>query len=63
MSSNLPPDVTESMIPGNRPEDTEWERFLTWLDDIAIRYRLTSEDLKRYIEAGIYDEFKDIVNK
>lgn len=28
MSSNLPPGVTEGMIPGNRPEDTKWDRFL-----------------------------------
>ena len=29
MSSNLPPGVTESMIPGNRPEDAAFE---TWHD-------------------------------
>jgi len=27
MSSNLPPGVTESMIPGNRPEDADDEAF------------------------------------
>jgi hypothetical protein len=27
MSSNLPPGVTESMIPGNRPEDEAEEKF------------------------------------
>lgn len=32
MSSNLPPGVTESMIPGNRPEDMAWESFYEWLD-------------------------------
>lgn len=26
--SNLPPGVTESMIPGNRPEDEAEERFM-----------------------------------
>lgn len=26
--SNLPPGVTDSMIPGNRPEDEEWDSFL-----------------------------------
>ena len=25
---HYPPGVTESMIPGNRPEDAAWERFL-----------------------------------
>lgn len=28
MNSNLPPGVTESMIPGNRPEDKEYEEAL-----------------------------------
>lgn len=27
MGSNLPPGVSESMIPGNRPEDEWYERF------------------------------------
>ena len=27
MSSNLPPGVTESMIPGNRPEDAAFESW------------------------------------
>jgi len=35
MVSNLPPGVTESMIPGNRPEDEEVEILLT-LGDIQI---------------------------
>lgn len=26
--SNLPPGVTEGMIPGNRPEDAEWEALI-----------------------------------
>lgn len=26
-SFNLPPGVTESMIPGNRPEDNAWNHF------------------------------------
>lgn len=28
MGSNLPPGVTEGMIPGNRPEDIEFERLI-----------------------------------
>jgi len=27
MSGNLPPGVTEGMIPGNRPEDAEYEKW------------------------------------
>lgn len=31
MSSNLPPGVTEGMIPGNRPEDADFENMIEWL--------------------------------
>lgn len=30
MPSNLPPGVTEGMIPGNRPEDVETEYYITF---------------------------------
>lgn len=35
MSSNLPPGVNEGMLPGNRQEDTEYERWLDHLGDIG----------------------------
>lgn len=31
--SNLPPGVTASMIPGNRPQDEEWEQLI---DSVAV---------------------------
>lgn len=49
MNSNLPPGVTESMIPGNRPEDVEWERFLEDLDE---EYKGDIELLKQHIIVG-----------
>ncbi len=37
---SLPPGVTDSMIPGNTPEDVEWERILDailpQMDDLLI---------------------------
>jgi len=33
VKSNLPPGVTENMIPGNRVEDMEWERFWDNVDN------------------------------
>lgn len=47
--SNLPPGVTESMIPGNRPEDEEWDHLIDWLDGLGlspaeIRARLTERE-------------------
>ena len=43
MASNLPPGVTDSMIPGNRPEDREVEIVLV----LSIS---EIEDLKKYNE-------------
>ena len=34
--SNLPPGVTESMIPGNRPEDIMWDKVLDWILDSGL---------------------------
>ena len=42
--SNLPPGVTDNMIPGNRPEDIEWEKFHEWIDEIAEVYDIYSAD-------------------
>jgi hypothetical protein len=36
MSSNLPPGVTEGMIPGNRPEDEAAERLFDALGDASV---------------------------
>ena len=48
--SNLPPGVTESMIPGNRPEDAAWERLFDEMgssglhtEEAARRWRLGNE--------------------
>jgi hypothetical protein len=34
--SNLPPGVTESMIPGNRPEDVDWDNLWDWIACTSI---------------------------
>lgn len=43
MSNNLPPGVTEQMLPGNRPEDLEYEKAIDELreelGDIIAHYR------------------------
>ena len=36
MSSNLPPGVTESMLPGNRPDDLWWDIFYESLDESGV---------------------------
>ena len=35
MSSNLPPGVTTSMLPGNRHEDAEYERLANDLHEVV----------------------------
>lgn len=34
--SNLPPGVTDSMLPGNTPEDVAWGEFFVWLEEELI---------------------------
>lgn len=52
MESNLPPGMTDRMIPGNTPEDEEWESLFndmaTWgLSPAEIRRRVLSTFWKR----------------
>lgn len=49
--SNLPPGVTVGMIPGNRPEDTEWEEFGEWALEQFVD--LSSAEARRAVVAGI----------
>src|SRR3990167_5761088 len=44
MLSNLPPGVTDSMLPGNRPEDIAWDNFYEMLSDEAGDHLMSSED-------------------
>lgn len=44
--SNLPPGVSESSIPGNRPEDLEWEKFHEEIDDDTSRLGLRPSDAR-----------------
>ena len=48
--SNLPPGVSESMIPGNRPEDAAWDKFYEWLDEYTDQNRISIEELKARIQ-------------
>ena len=34
--SDLPPGVHEFMLPGNTPEDKEWETLFDWLYDCGL---------------------------
>lgn len=51
--SNLPPGVSESMIPGNRPEDAAWELFHEWLDDECGVNKLTFEEARLIWQTGL----------
>ena len=54
--SNYPPGITDSMIPGNRPEDEEYERlqneFLeTVMADCKCDFKKALERWKQYRQA------------
>jgi len=53
VSWDLPPGVTVDMIPGNRPEDEEWEEFNDWLVDVSNKYGLSIEQFKEIFLKGI----------
>lgn len=52
-SSNLPPGVTESMIPGNTPEDHEWESMAETIGKIADDNSLTPTDILDIVAMGL----------
>lgn len=59
MSSNLPPGVSENMIPGNRPEDAAWEFFHESVDEDCIKEGFT--DMDAHIIWGIgFEVFKHL---
>lgn len=53
MLSNLPPGVTESMLPGNRPEDQEWDEFCDWAIERMSCSNLSIEQLRTALRNGI----------
>lgn len=54
MSSNLPPGVSESDIPGNRPEDIAWEHLHEKIDSDSSDHGLTDMDARMAWEMGLY---------
>lgn len=53
MPSNLPPGVTESMIPGNRPEDQAWERVHEDIDNDAAKHGLSDMEVAHAWKSGL----------
>lgn len=52
MSSNLPPGVTDSTLPGNRPEDLKWEAFYQAIEDDTVHMALEAEEAYKIWEMG-----------
>jgi hypothetical protein len=46
----LPPGVEESDIPGNRPEDAEWEELLEWISIEADKRSIPPGKIKECLE-------------
>lgn len=52
--SNLPPGVSESMIPGNRPEDLAEEEFCEKLAEALLKKDWRQEDIDDLFESDRY---------
>ena len=59
MASNLPPGVTDSMLPGNRPEDIWFENFVDALyekiDEVKVKFGADNLALKDGLMAIVDD--------
>ncbi|HUT88711.1 MAG TPA: hypothetical protein VMY37_04395 [Thermoguttaceae bacterium] len=53
MTSNLPPGVTVSMIPGNRPEDGLLEAAEEWLMDELASANLRPDEYETVARVGL----------
>lgn len=63
MASNLPPGVTDGMIPGNRPEDREWEAIHESIDMDSDQRQLTPREALTVWRVGLqaWDDIKPTV--
>jgi hypothetical protein len=50
--NNLPPEVTPEMLPGNRPEDEEWENFIEFATESLAEGDLTIEEAYMAVTIG-----------
>jgi len=57
---NLPPGVTEAMIPGNRPWDLEIEKLFDELDGMIVTFLKDSDHV---ITADIPDLLRDLLKE
>jgi len=53
MESNLPPGVTESIIPGNSLEDIEWDEFSDWAMNQLNESQFNIRQARRAVLIGI----------
>lgn len=56
MAENLPPGVSESMIPGNRTEDAEWDLFYEEIDADCSRLALYPQEALNLWKEAIKDK-------
>ena len=61
MASNLPPGVTEGMLPGNRPEDWGWDALLDDISSDSDTLGLDADEARIIWEMGkkAYQAIKD----
>jgi len=49
INSNLPPGIVDGMLPGNRPEDIEFEEFVEWLSEWMDMEGASCEEVKQFL--------------
>ena len=49
MDSNLPPGVTDSMIPGNTPADVAWEQLLDMAKVSPVQAPADTEGMRLFV--------------
>ncbi len=51
--TDLPPGVTEGMLPGNRPEDVAWEQVFTTIEENAMKDNMSDMDVYTAWKLGL----------
>lgn len=50
---NLPPGVTVGMLPGNGPEEGDWEEMMGKVEEMLVSSDLKGEDILLAVKIGI----------
>ena len=49
INSNLPPGLSDNMLPGNTSDDIAFETFIDWLSDFMSDKKITIEECQKVL--------------